>query len=79
MEVKEVAGIKIYTLSKELGVGGTYQKLPDLCSLLLSPLSLSLYLFWGLHSQHIDVPRLGVESELQLPAYATAAAMPDLS
>ena len=28
---------------------------------------------------HMDVPRLGVESELQLPAYAIATAMPDLS
>ena len=27
----------------------------------------------------MEVPRLGVESELQLPAYATATAMPDLS
>ena len=25
----------------------------------------------------MEVPRLGVESELPLPAYATAAAMPD--
>ena len=27
----------------------------------------------------MEVPRLGVQSELQLPAYATAAVMPDLS
>ena len=27
----------------------------------------------------MEVPRLGVEWELQLPAYATATAMPDLS
>ena len=27
----------------------------------------------------MEVPRLGVESELQLPAYATATAMPDPS
>ena len=27
----------------------------------------------------MEVPRLAVESELQLPAYATAIAMPDLS
>ena len=26
----------------------------------------------------MEVPRLGVESELQLPAYATATAIPDL-
>ena len=28
---------------------------------------------------HMEVPRLEVESELQLPAYATATAMPDPS
>ena len=31
----------------------------------------------GLHPWHIKVPRLGVESELQLLAYTTATAMPD--
>jgi len=35
--------------------------------------------FLGLHLQHMEVPRLGVQSELQLLAYATATAMPDLS
>ena len=29
--------------------------------------------------QHKEVPRLGVQSELQLPAYATATATRDLS
>ena len=32
-----------------------------------------------LYLRHMEVLRLGVESELQLPAYATATAMPDLS
>ena len=31
-----------------------------------------LVCFLGLHLQHMEVPRLGVESELQLPAYTTA-------
>ena len=31
------------------------------------------------HVQHKEVPRLGVESDLQLPAYTTATAMRDLS
>ena len=31
------------------------------------------------HLGHRDVPRLGAESELHLPAYTTATAMPDLS
>ena len=30
--------------------------------------------FSELHLQHMEVPKLGVESELQLPAYATATA-----
>ena len=32
--------------------------------------------FWGLNSWHMEVPRLGVESELELPAYATATQDP---
>ena len=28
--------------------------------------------FLGLHPWHMEVPRLGVESELQLPVYTTA-------
>ena len=32
----------------------------------------SLFVFLGPHLQHMEVPRLGVESELQLPAYTTA-------
>ena len=35
--------------------------------------------FLGLHLWHMEVPRLGVESELQLQAYAIATAMPDPS
>ena len=33
----------------------------------------------GLHPQHMEVPRLGVESELQLLTYTTATATWDLS
>ena len=33
----------------------------------------------GLHPQHMEVPRLGVELELQLLAYATATATLDQS
>ena len=35
--------------------------------------------FPGPHPQHMEVPRLGAEWELQLLAYATATATPDLS
>ena len=38
-----------------------------------------VFSFLGLHWQHIEDPRLGVFSELQLLAYATATAMPDPS
>ena len=30
------------------------------------------FVFLGLHLQHMEVPRLGVKSELQSPAYTTA-------
>ena len=35
--------------------------------------------FLGPHLQHMEVPRIGVESELQLLAYTTATAMADPS
>ena len=38
-----------------------------------------IYLFLGPHPQHIEVPRLGVQSEPQLPAYTTAIATRDPS
>ena len=37
------------------------------------------FFFFRADPWHMEVPRLGVKSELQLPAYATAIAMPDLS
>ena len=46
--------------------------------LLVTIAYLFIYLF-GPHRWHMKGPRLGVESELQLPAYATATAMLDLS
>ena len=41
--------------------------------------SLSFLVFLGPHLWHMEVPELGVKSELQLPAYATATVTPDLS
>ena len=38
-----------------------------------------ILLFLGSQVQHVEVPRLGVESELQLTAYTTATATQDLS
>ena len=68
---------------------------PIFMSLLVIPMSLKKYLFksfvhftylfiylfafLGLHVWHMEVPRLGVESDLQLPAYTTATAMQDPS
>ena len=43
------------------------------------PISPPFFWFLGLHSGHMEVPRLGVESELQLPAYITAIATQDPS
>ena len=37
------------------------------------------FFFLEPHLQHMEVPRLGVDSELQLPAYTTATATPDPS
>ena len=37
----------------------------------------SLFAFSGPHPRHMEVPRLGVEPELQLPAYTTATAVRD--
>ena len=37
------------------------------------------FFFLGPHLLHMEVPRLGVKCELQLPAYTTAVATWDLS
>ena len=36
-----------------------------------------LFVFLGLHPQLMELPMLGVESELQLSAYTTATAVQD--
>ena len=41
-------------------------------------LSFFYHYFLGLHLWHMEVPRPGVELELQLPDYSIATAMPDL-
>ena len=40
---------------------------------------LSFFSFLGPYLRHVEVPRLGVESELQLPVYTTATATQDPS
>ena len=37
------------------------------------------FVFLGPHPWHMAVPRLGIQSDLQLPAYARATATQDLS
>ena len=37
------------------------------------------FCFLGLHPQHMKVPRLGIKTELQLPAYPTTTATRDQS
>ena len=45
----------------------------------MKPCVLFVFVFvLGLHLQPLEVPRLGVESELQLLAYAKATTPPDL-
>ena len=58
-----------------------FPSLPFLSSFLSFLPSLSSFLpfFQGLHPWHMDIPKLGVKSDLELPAYATATAMPDSS
>ena len=53
-------------------------------SVLYSRIPLPIFFFFffffsGPHLRHMEVPRLGVASELYLPAYATATATPDPS
>ena len=52
----------------------SFTKFFQTCSLYLF-----IYCFLGPHLQHIEVPRPGVNSELQLPTYTTVTAVPDLS
>ena len=67
------------------GLGGAHPPhLPN--SKVHTPQNLSLHIFFffffcflGPHQQHMEVPRLGIESELQPLAYARATATPDPS
>ena len=52
--------------------------LQSLCPKLRAP-NCFLFVFLGPHPRHMQVPGLGVELELQLSAYPTATATPDLS
>ena len=49
------------------------------CATTGTPTLFFFFFFLGPHPWHMEVPKLGVESELQLPACGIATAMPDLS
>jgi len=46
---------------------------------MFSPAPFLFSVFLGWHLQHMEVPRLGVQSELQPRTYARATATPDAS
>ena len=54
----------------------THQQAGQSCFLFLC---LFVFVFLGLHPWHVDAPKLGVELELQLPAYTTVTATRDPS
>ena len=54
-----------------------FQHIQDLC--IYTNSFFFSFCFLGPHQQHMEVLRLGVESELQLPAYATVIATQDPS
>ena len=60
-----------------------FNKSESLSEALFKDRKIKLHLFFcgslGRHPQHMEVPRLGVELELQPPAYATAIATRDPS
>ena len=49
------------------------------CSKSMSLFFFSFFAFLGPHLQHMEILRLGVQSELLLPVYTRATAMPELS
>ena len=57
----------------------SHQHGPQLLSFFKIYLFILPFVLLGPHPQHMEVPRQGVESELQLPAYTTATATPDPS
>ena len=52
-------------------------KMSTTVNLGLQPSNIYIFLNLGPHPQHMEVLKLGVKSELQLPTSATATAMPD--
>ena len=70
-----------YTIGQEGHVWHSVEPLECLLELLFCFLFYSFFLFCflGLQLWHMEIPRIGVESELQLLAYTTATVMQDPS
>ena len=65
----------LFPFGNHMFVFNTYESVSDLLFLIF----FFFYFFLGPYPQHMEVPRLGVESEPQLAACTTATAMPDVS
>ena len=88
----KVASVQLFSLDDSVLICvpfrfvGAYMFIMVLSSWALTPINIMycprFFLFlvnlWP-HPRHMKVPRLGVKSELQLPAHTTDTAMPDLS
>jgi len=77
--------VLLFSLSELPSLGVTFLLVTVILISCLCLFIYSFFLFWGeggflgLHPWHMEIPRLGVESELQLPACATATATWDPS
>ena len=81
MKRKKIAGILRYFA--EEGIFNNFYKMCIISGYdviyIQIPFFFFFFFFLGLYLQHMGTSRLGVESELQLPAFATATAMWDWS
>ena len=76
-DVEEILTICCYLLDLKIIAFREWER-PKICfnSLFFTYL---FFIFLGPHPWHMEVPRLGLKSELQLQAYTAATAMQDLS
>ena len=78
MRQRDLNTVWLFNDSKELLLSSSWDNI--VLMIFLNNFCLVGFFFGGgLHSQHMEVPRLGVQSELQLPAYDRASAMWDPS
>ena len=72
--VVAVARVRSWELLHDTGMAKRVKK-----NLYSFRVSLFVFFFLQLHLRHMEVPRLGVKSELKLKSYTTARAIPDPS